>query len=203
MKLRSTYLFFLIVILLPLSVFGVVRWYETRYQRLPVLIGEAHRIGDFRLVNQQARRVERSGWDGKIVVANFFFTCCPVICPKMAFQLKRVQAYTQIPDLQIASFSVDPERDSVARLAEYAARMQIAGKNWDLLTGEKADIYRLARNSFRITATDGDGGADDFIHSEQLVLVDRQGRIRGYYKGTDETEVSQLIRDAQRLAREK
>jgi protein SCO1/2 len=105
------------------------------------------------------------------------------------------------PALLITSFSIDPERDSVARLKAYATRFNVTGQ-WFLLTGEKKTIYRLARNSFMVTATDGDGGANDFIHSEKLVLVDKSGQIRGFYDGTSETAVRQLIRDIQKLKAE-
>ena len=104
-------------------------------------------------------------------------------------------------DFQLISFTVDPERDDVARLNDYALNMDIKN-NWQLLTGEKKQIYRLARNSFKIVATDGDGGPDDFIHSELLVLIDKKKRIRGYYNGTLEQEVTTLIKDIERLRRE-
>jgi protein SCO1/2 len=105
--------------------------------------------------------------------------------------------------LLINSFTVDPESDSVTQLKEYAIRFQYDLHNWNLLTGAKKDIYRLARNSFDVAATDGDGGETDFIHSEQIILVDKQLRIRGYYKGTDETQVDQLANDIKKLENEK
>jgi protein SCO1/2 len=97
---------------------------------------------------------------------------------------------------------VDPERDNPGVLKNYAQRMKIETGNWDLLTGTKKDIYRMARNSFLAVATDGDGGPEDFIHSEKLVLIDKQKRIRGFYTGTSDQEVKQLIIDIKKLLHE-
>lgn len=189
------------VLLIPFSVFGVVKWYENNYQRLPILGPEGHEIADFNLANQHGSNITRKNWKGKIVVANYFFTHCPAVCPKMTYNLKRVQAYANIKNLQINSFSVDPERDSIPTLQNFATRFDIRGE-WNLLTGDKKQLYALARKSFLIVATDGDGGPEDFIHSEQLVLIDTKNRIRGFYKGTDEAATNQLIKDIQRLANE-
>jgi protein SCO1/2 len=161
-----------------------------------------HVIDNFSLTNQQGNASSIKDWEGKIVVANYFFTHCPVVCPKMTYQLKRVQAYSGVKNLQLASFSVDPERDSVPNLQAFAKRFTING-NWQLLTGNKQQLYRLARKSFMLVATDGDGGPEDFIHSENLVLIDPQRRIRGYYEGTNEASVNQLIKDIQRLNNER
>ena len=115
--------------------------------------------------------------------------------------LKKVQQlYAGDEELMINSFTVDPERDSVGQLLEYATRMDIQ-KNWQLITGSKKDIYKLARKSFLVVATDGDGGPDDFIHSELLILIDKQKRIRGFYNGTVSGEVDDLLRDINRLKR--
>ena len=196
------WLFLLIVISFPVTVFAVVTWYEMNKQQLPVLNASGHPIEQFSLTNQQGITKTTDLWNGKIVVVNFFFTHCPVVCPKMMKQLKRVEeAYDNDPKFLINSFSVDPENDNAARLGAYAKQMQIKGA-WDLLTGNKQLIYSLARKSFSVVATDGDGGPTDFIHSDKLVLIDKQKRIRGYYDGTNETEVNQLIKDIQRLKKE-
>jgi protein SCO1/2 len=192
----------LLVLVVPFTVYGVATWYQSRFQALPVLGPEGHVLSDFRLQNQNAETVSLQDWNGRIVVAHYFFTRCPVVCPKMLYQLKRVQAYAGLPNLSIASFTVDPERDSTGRLGEYAVQHGVL-KNWNLLTGDKKQLYRLARNSFLVSATDGDGGPDDFIHSEQLVLVDMNKKIRGFYTGTDEAEVNQLIKDLKKLAEER
>ncbi|RYG29073.1 MAG: SCO family protein, partial [Chitinophagaceae bacterium] len=139
----------------------------------------------------------------KIVVVDFFFTHCAAICPRMTAGVKQVQQAFSKDELHIASISVDPERDSVGRLRWYQEKFSIDPANWELLTGDKKEIYKMARNSFMVVATDGDGGPADFIHSEKLVLVDKQKRIRGYYNGTDEKEVRALIADIQKLKNEK
>jgi protein SCO1/2 len=198
----STWMFLALVIALPVTVFAVVNWYEINVQQLPVINATEYPVENFHLTNQQGEVRSPDAWKGKIVVANFFFTHCPVICPKMMRQLKRVEeVYINDPQLLINSFSVDPEHDSQSRLKTYATQMGINGA-WDLLTGDKQQIYRLARKSFAVSATDGDGGPTDFIHSDKLILLDKQKRIRGYYNGTEQTEVDQLIKDIQRLRNE-
>jgi protein SCO1/2 len=197
---RTIYLFVIAVVVVPLSVFGITQWYETHVQRLPVLGPENHTISSFHFKDQTGHIIDNQMWKGKIVVADFFFTSCPAVCPKVAYQLKRVQAYAD-KNILINSFTVDPERDSVAKLKIYADHMGI-GSNWHLLTGEKISLYRFARKDLMIIATDGDGGPADFIHSESLVLIDPLGRIRGYYKGTDEGEVNRLIHDIDKLKNE-
>jgi len=202
MKKYGPWLFIAAVVIFPVTVFAIVKWYENKYTALPVLGGEKHRIADFNLLNQHGGSSSLKDWDNKIVVADFFFTRCPVVCPKMTRSLKKVkEIYSNETQLLISSFSVDPERDSVSHLKQYAEKMNIRD-NWSLLTGDKKEIYKLARNSFMVTATDGDGGELDFIHSELLVLVDKQKRIRGFYNGTIPSEVDELIRDISRLKNE-
>ncbi len=192
-----------LVFLVPVSVFSIARWIEKKWQPLPVYNVPQGAIGPFYLTNQQGKTVSLQDWKGKIVVADFFFTHCPVICPRMTAGLKKVsEAFPDKNDLLICSFSVDPLRDSVPALRAYAERFAI-GKNWHLLTGNKARIYQLARGSFAITSTEGDGGAEDFIHSEKLVLIDRQQKVRGYYNGTSAVGVQQLLQDIKKLNDEK
>lgn len=202
MKRYSIWLFVAAVVILPLTVFALVKWFENNYTPLPVMGGKAHRVANFRLTNHQGSRVSLADWENKIVVADFFFTRCPVVCPKMTRSLKNVQAlYAGDKELMITSFTVDPEADSVQRLQAYAQKMNIRD-NWQLVTGDKKEIYKLARKSFLVTATDGDGGPEDFIHSELLILVDKQKRIRGFYNGTMPAEVDNLVRDISRLKKE-
>jgi protein SCO1/2 len=198
----SIWMFLAIVVLLPMGVFGIVKWYEHTYTRLPVLGGNDHTIANYQLVNQYGKTSSQAEWQGKITVNNFFFTHCPSICPKMIRNLKKVQQlYANDPSILVNSFTVDPERDSVGQLKSYATKMDIQN-NWQLITGEKKEIYKLARKSFLVVATDGDGGPNDFIHSELLVLVDKAKRIRGFYNGTDDAEVNNLLRDIKRLEKE-
>ncbi|HRE50735.1 MAG TPA: SCO family protein [Flavitalea sp.] len=213
MKNRSSIsLFAGLVFGLPLIAYLLVNWHESRLQKLPVLgpVVEkegkmtAHRIQDFSLVNQDGRPITITDWDNKIVIADFFFTRCPSVCPKMTRSMKETQeSFNGDPNLLLASFSVDPDRDSLEVLQRYSKKYKLDNSNWDLITGDKKTIYKLARNSFMLVAADGDGGPEDFIHSEKLVLIDKEKRIRGYYNGTDEKEITQLIRDIKKLKDEK
>jgi protein SCO1/2 len=212
MKQKKTILLFLIAaIALPFAAYAVLTFYENKFQRLPVY-GEAkkingkkieHHIADFSFTNQDGKIVTSASWSGKIVVANFFFTRCPSICPKMMVNMKKTEEYFRNdPEILFNSFSVDPENDSVKRLKSHASSFNINTDNWSLLTGNKKEIYKLARNSFLVVATNGDGGPTDFIHSDKLILIDTEKRIRGYYDGTDEKEVNKLINDIKKLKNE-
>jgi len=188
-----------------------MRWYENKSGRLPVYglnqsateKDKPSPIGNFYLLNQDNAGSGTEKWNGKIVVVNFFFTHCSGVCPKMTGNLIKVQeAYKNDTGIIINSLTVDPESDSASQLKIYARRYGIQSTKWQLLTGDKKEIYRLARNEFKVLATDGDGGAGDFIHSEKIVLVDTQKRIRGYYDGTDINEMKQLIKDILKLKNE-
>lgn len=213
MKNSSTIKYFLIaVFVLPVTAYILISWYENKLQRLPIL-GKTeevngktidHTIAAFSFTGQDGNRYNESVWKNKIVVVDFFFTRCPTICPKMTNSLKVVrEAYKDDESVLLSSFTVDPENDNPEVLKNYAEKSGIENSGWKLLTGDKKEIYKLARNSFFITATDGDGGPGDFIHSENLVLLDQQRRIRGYYDGTSATSTTQLIQDIKKLKDEK
>lgn len=192
MKNQSGWLFVLLVFVVPFTIFALVNWYGREHRKLPVLGS----VTDFSLPNQDSEIVSLSNWEGKIVVADFFFTNCGTICPKMTVNMKKAaKEFINDDEVRFSSFTVDPERDSAAALKDFAKRVGLPLKNWDLVTGSKPEIYKLARNGFKIVATDGDGGPEDFIHSSRFVLIDKQKRIRGYYDGVDENEVEQLMRD--------
>ena len=152
-----------------------------------------HTIPAFRFTDQFGRTVSDSDLAGSIYVADFFFTSCKSICPEMSEQLRSLQTRFQ-PDtlFKIVSFSVDPLRDSVPALREYAMKYNAIPGKWYFLTGDKDKLYDLARNGFFLAAIQGSKNSDDFNHSEQLVLIDREKRIRGYYDGTDPREVDRL-----------
>ena len=162
-----------------------------------------HHIQDFRLVDQQGDTLTLADVEGRILVADFFFTTCPTICPKMTSQMTRVQeAFRDEPLVAILSHSVTPEIDSVATLSAYGELHGVDPDRWHLLTGDRAQIYALARRSYFAALDEGDGGPDDFVHTENFVLVDPQHRIRGYYDGTSTADVDRLIDDIRRLLRE-
>ena len=162
-----------------------------------------HRITDFRLVDQLGDTITLADTEGRIIVADFFFTTCPTICPKMTVQMARVQdAYRDEARLVLLSHSVTPEMDSVPVLAAYAELHGADPQRWHLLTGERTQIYALARRSYVACLDEGDGGPNDFVHTENFVLVDPQRRIRGFYDGTSAAEADRLISDIAKLLEE-
>ena len=166
--------------------------------------GEPHYIGDFKLIDQNNEVITQEHYKNKIYVADFFFTTCLGICPIMTEEMIRVyKAYKDEPELLIISHTVDPEHDTPEVLARYAKNRDINSEKWHFVTGDKKQIYDLARYSYMVDATEGDNGPNDFVHTENFALVDREGRIRGYYDGTDSVEVKKLITDIRLLLDDK
>lgn len=159
-----------------------------------------HSVGGFSLLDADSNIVTEAITNDKIVVADFFFTTCKTICPKMSAQLMRVQnAFKNDSNVVILSYTVDPENDRPAVLKSYAQEHNAIPGKWYFLTGEKNALYDLARQSYFVTAMEGDHITDDFIHSEQVILVDPLKHIRGVYDGTEYTEVNKLIEDVKVL----
>ena len=153
-----------------------------------------HTIPDFTFQDQSGNNFSRKDMIDNIVIVDYFFTTCPDVCPKMSTQMVRVQERVkEAGDVIILSYTVYPEHDTVEVLAQYASEYNADPKIWHFLTGSKKELYDLARNGYFITATKGDGGPEDFIHDEKFVLIDKYGRIRGYYEGTDREDVERLI----------
>lgn len=153
-----------------------------------------HYIPSFSLINQDHNTITDEALAGHITVVDFFFTSCPDICPIMTSELSRVaSAFRKEDNFKILSFLVDPTYDSPEVLKHYAANYGANEEQWQFVTGDKKAIYSLARCGFILPVQDGDGGKGDFIHSEKLVLVDQNKRIRGYYDGTDREDVDRLI----------
>ena len=165
---------------------------------------ENHRILDFNLVNHLGDTVTLADVQGQILVVDFFFTRCATICPLMTKNLKRIHDRLG-PDspVQLMSHSVTPVADSVSVLSAYADKHGTDPDLWWFLTGEKSEIYTLARKSYFSCLGEGDGGFQDFVHTENIVLVDDQGRLRGFYDGTDSKAMSQLFRDLEFLLEKK
>lgn len=166
--------------------------------------GLGHRIGEFTFTDQNNKPFGLKDVKGKVFVAEYFFTNCGTICPKMTAQMERVQKrFRGNEQFAILSFTVDPANDTVARMAEYAAMHGADNSQWHFLTGSEQDLYSVARRYFFIlkpaeVRNQGDAGSD-FIHTDNFVLVDQQQRIRGYYDGTSEKEVNMLMHDIERL----
>lgn len=162
-----------------------------------------HHIKDFSLIDQHGDTVSLADTKGKLILADFFFTTCGSICPKMTTQMARVQeAFNADDRLILLSHSVTPEMDSVPVLNAYAERYQADHARWRLMTGDRKQIYDLARTSYFACTEEGDGGPDDFVHTENLVLVDTLLRIRGFYDGTSEKDVDRAIADIAKLMAE-
>jgi len=171
-----------------------------------------HRLPDFSFVNQLGKKISWKEVGSKIVVADFFFTHCPTICVPMTRNMKRLQESIKNSDkvgdrepdfIQFLSFSIDPERDSVAQLKKYADKYQINPENWWLLTGDKKSIYDLAVNDVKIAITDGAGDDSVFNHTDHFVLIDKNRNIRGYYHGLDSAALAKLSEDIIFLSLEK
>lgn len=162
------------------------------------------KIPDFSLVNQQGDSVSWDDLRGKVVVADFFFTHCPTICPRLTTNMRWVQQSInnsrrvgdKTPEfIHFLSFSIDPERDSVPRLKQWADRFQVNPGQWWLLTGNKKEIYDLAINEMKIGVVDGEGVDTSFIHTDHFILIDSNRHVRGYYHGLDTTSLKQLSSD--------
>jgi protein SCO1/2 len=159
-------------------------------------ITKNHAISDFELINQNGEIITNSNYKNKIYVADFFFTRCQTICIAMAYNMSELQEYYKNDtDIMFLSHSVTPVIDSVSVLKEYADRKGVIDAKWNVTTGVKKHIYELARKSYFAVLEDGDGGENDFIHTEQFVLVDKERRIRGYYDGTEKKDMEKLKKD--------
>ena len=155
-----------------------------------------HSIPEFSFLDQDSQYVSLENLKGKYVVADFFFTTCPSICPIMKSQMLRVyEEYGGRDDFIIVSHSIDPEHDTVAVLREYAGRLGVPSDNWRFLTGDLEDILELAQKGYLVSAAEDSTAPGGFIHSGAFILLDQQQRIRGYYDGTKELQVDLLIKD--------
>ena len=162
-----------------------------------------HKIESFRLINQAGEEVTEKDVENTIYVADFFFATCQSICPKMSFQMQRLsKEFADDPEIKFISHTVMPEADSVPVLNAYAQQYGADPDKWLLVTGDKKQIYDLARKSYFAVTTEGDGGKSDFIHTENFVLVDKNKRIRGFYDGTSSEDIDRLIEDIRVLKRE-
>lgn len=159
-------------------------------------IKKYHTIANFELINQNGETISQDNYTNKIYVADFFFTTCPSICPIMTKNMAKVQQHIiNDDDVLLLSHSVTPLVDSVAQLKKYALEKGVNDAKWNLVTGDKKQIYELARKSYLAVKTDGDGGPFDMIHTENFILVDKERRIRGFYDGTSTDAMVKLLED--------
>jgi protein SCO1/2 len=162
-----------------------------------------HKVANFQLINQNGEIITQKDFENKIYIADFFFTRCQTICPIMAINMIDLQEhYKDDEEIKFLSHSVTPIIDSVSVLRAYADKnMAIDGK-WEITTGNKKHIYDLARKSYFAVLDEGDGGEQDFIHTEQFILIDYKRQIRGFYDGTDANEIQRIIEDIEILKKE-
>ena len=155
-----------------------------------------HRIANFSLTNQNGDTITQEFYKDKIYVADFFFTTCQTICPIMTDHMYDIQKETIAdPDVLLLSHSVTPEIDSVAQLKRYAKKKLVNASKWNLVTGDKKQIYELARKSYLAVKDAGSGGPFDMIHTENFMLIDKKQQIRGFYDGTEAEEIERLLED--------
>ncbi|MEX0290671.1 MAG: SCO family protein [Flavobacteriaceae bacterium] len=155
-----------------------------------------HRVSDFTLVNQHGDTITQEDYHNKIYVADFFFTRCPTICPIMSNNMAKLQeVFSEDDDVMLLSLSVTPVYDSVPVLKEYALKKGAIADKWHITTGDKDHIYSLARKSYFAVSDLSDGILQDFIHTPNFILIDREKQIRGIYDGTKDEEISRLVKD--------
>ena len=207
-----------------MAVFSVIMVYTiysllTPEKRLPVfnpadvnpkLVDESilhvrsnHKVSDFELINQNGDTITQANYEGKIYVADFFFTRCMTICPVMTNNMAKLQeVFLNDDDVMFLSHSVTPDIDSVSVLRAYADEKGVIDAKWNITTGNKKHIYKLSRKSYFAVLEDGDGGLQDFVHTENFILVDKKKQIRGFYDGTNLEDMDRLISDIKILKNE-
>jgi protein SCO1/2 len=209
---NSKFNYYWLLLLIPV---GFISWYfiskkENKPARYLAYFGPKHAlkvndttyhfIPDFRFVDQYNETVTQETTKNKIYVTEFFFTTCKSICPIMNTNLERVYAeFKNDPEILILSHTVDPEMDSVNVLKSYAGSRGVSDKKWLFLTGDKKDLYGIARKGYLLDAEEGNGGPEDFIHTQNFALIDKDKHIRGFYDGTDSVEINRLIQEIKLL----
>ncbi|MEL0455435.1 SCO family protein [Flavobacteriaceae bacterium SZ-1-7] len=162
-----------------------------------------HKIADFSLVNQNGKTVTQDDYKDKIYVADFFFTTCQTICPIMTDHMVDIQKeILNDDDVMLLSHSVTPEIDTVAQLKRYALKKGVNDKKWNLVTGDKKQIYELARKSYLAVKDNPYAGPFDMIHTENFMLIDKKRQIRGFYDGTNKEDIGRLLNDIEILKEE-
>lgn len=162
-----------------------------------------HKIANFSLINQNGKTITQKDYKGKIYVADFFFTTCQTICPIMTKHMIDIQKeIINDDDIMLLSHTVTPEIDSVAQLKKYAKLKGVNDSKWNLVTGDKKQIYELARKSYLAVKDNEFGGDFDMIHTENFMLIDKKHQIRGFYDGTNSEDINRLLEDINILKQE-
>ncbi len=168
------------------------------------ILATFHRISPFNLTNQEGKTITEKSFKDKIYVVDFFFTTCPGICPKMTANMAELQdEFLKDDEVLLLSHSVTPEQDSVPVLKEYAEKKGILSHKWHLVTGTQKEIYKLGRKDYFVEEDLGlDKEEDEFLHTENFVLIDKNRHIRGIYNGLNKASINQLIADIKTLKKE-
>ncbi len=162
-----------------------------------------HTIPDFEFINQDSVKITQEFVKGKIYIADFFFTTCPTICPKMKTQMLRIyEKYKDNPNVILLSHSIDPRHDTPAVLKEFKSNLGIKGNSWQMVTGEKAKIFEIGQKSYMVSAADDPTQPGGVVHSGAFILVDKDRHIRGIYDGTVPAKVDNLMDDLEILLKE-
>ena len=190
-------------ILKPIKVLPIYQPYQVNYELVDSTIQykkKYHKISDFELINQNGDTITQADYNGKIYVADFFFTTCQTICPIMTDHMVKIQEETiNDQDILLLSHSVTPEIDSVEKLNKYAKTKGVNASKWNLLTGDKKQIYDLARKSYLAVKDNENSDPYDMIHTENFMLIDHKKQIRGFYDGTDPEAIEDLLDDIKLL----
>ena len=172
-----------------------------RQQQPPETFGA---VPEFHLIAHTGAPVSLAGLKGKVWVADFFFTSCPGICPSMTANMREVQkAFARNEDLKIISFTVDPKKDTAKTLTAYAKKFGAMAPQWLFVTGDETAIHTLGNVGFKLATAENKGSPGGFLHSDRFILVDRQGRIRAYFHGTEPADVEKLIQIAKEVLKER
>ncbi|OSY88747.1 photosynthetic protein synthase II [Tenacibaculum holothuriorum] len=215
-KSKSTLIFLLVFSAIGIPVFYHLLKVEDRLPIYnpadinPKLVDESvrnqkkhHRVGSFELINQNGEVITNANYKDKIYIADFFFTRCQSICIPMAYNMGELQEhYKNDDDIMFLSHSVTPVMDSVPQLRKYADAKGVIDGKWNVTTGAKKHIYSLARKQYFAVLDEGDGGENDWVHTENFILIDKEGRIRGMYDGTKKENMQKIIDDITLLKEE-
>ena len=190
------------VILKPIEVLPIYQPAEVNEKLVDssiIHVAKYHKISDFKLTNQNGKEITQANYEDKIYVADFFFTTCQDICPVMTKNMYQLQEELKNDnEILLLSHTVIPEVDTVEQLKEYAIENNVDDSKWNLLTGDKKQIYELARKSY-LAVEDSNFNEFDMIHTENFMLIDKEKQIRGFYDGTNSEEINRLLKDIEIL----
>ena len=190
------------VILKPVEVLPIYQPAEVNEKLVDssiIHVAKYHKISDFKLTNQNGKEITQANYKDKIYVADFFFTTCQDICPVMTKNMYQLQEELKNDNqILLLSHTVIPEVDTVEKLKEYAIENNVDDSKWNLVTGDKKQIYELARKSY-LAVENSNYNEYDMIHTENFMLIDKEKQIRGFYDGTDSVEINRLLKDIEIL----